>query len=311
MTPITATLQRATTAALALAGGILLAGCGPMTGPNEADQDGYSIDVFATELETGSCIESSWNGDERSDPFDFSANYFRVVNCEREHAAQVLGKVDIPAADEWAFYGTTDGPSQVEADAWLHGVCASYAVLVDSHLGETLVAEATVEPVYGLLGDNQLGFCLLYTADEGGLDQVVDLDELVAASLRLGFDVGVPSISGWLVPPATGASVFWADLRAGQCVDPYSGPDMEEYTVVDCSGPHAAQLVAWIELAPEWNGVYPGFDIAQPYAVEACQALAPGGGTGTDAPVIQYETSETAEEYIVDDRYLAMCWARA
>lgn len=35
----------------------------------------------------------------------------------------------------------------------------------------------------------------------------------------------------------------WRDLRGGECVDPFTTPYAEKFTVVDCAAPHPAQLV--------------------------------------------------------------------
>lgn len=64
----------------------------------------------------------------------------------------------------------------------------------------------------------------------------------------------------------------WDDLLGGECLDPYTDPWQEEFTVVDCAEPHAAQLVH--------RGVFPEpedpalVDDAYP-GVEALQAQIP------------------------------------
>ena len=52
----------------------------------------------------------------------------------------------------------------------------------------------------------------------------------------------------------------WNTLFGGECVDPYTDPWAEEFTVVDCAAPHAAQLV--------YRGTVPG-DAAAPFPGEA------------------------------------------
>lgn len=52
----------------------------------------------------------------------------------------------------------------------------------------------------------------------------------------------------------------WDGLRGGECVDPSASPWERQFTVVDCGGPHPAQLVA--------RGVFPA-DPAAPYPGEA------------------------------------------
>jgi len=58
------------------------------------------------------------------------------------------------------------------------------------------------------------------------------------------------------VAPGTAA---WTDLRGGECLDPFTGAWAEEFTVVDCAAPHAAQLTvrrAFPDLAAD--APYPG-----------------------------------------------------
>jgi hypothetical protein len=52
----------------------------------------------------------------------------------------------------------------------------------------------------------------------------------------------------------------WNTLFGGECVDPYVDPWADEFTVVDCAAPHAAQLVS--------RGTLPG-DAAAPFPGEA------------------------------------------
>ena len=52
----------------------------------------------------------------------------------------------------------------------------------------------------------------------------------------------------------------WDALFGGECLEPFAGPWQEEFTVVDCAAPHAAQLV--------YRGVLPG-DAAEPFPGEA------------------------------------------
>ncbi|MGO4690288.1 hypothetical protein [Glaciibacter sp. 2TAF33] len=50
----------------------------------------------------------------------------------------------------------------------------------------------------------------------------------------------------------------WDTLGGGECVQPYSSPWEEEFTVVDCAGPHAAQLVYRGTFAGDATTVFPG-----------------------------------------------------
>lgn len=58
----------------------------------------------------------------------------------------------------------------------------------------------------------------------------------------------------------------WNALRGGECVDPYDTVWAEEFTVVDCAQPHAAQLVS--------RGVV-GPDVVEYPALDGWQALVP------------------------------------
>ncbi|MEO6942144.1 MAG: hypothetical protein ABI238_06045 [Terrimesophilobacter sp.] len=57
----------------------------------------------------------------------------------------------------------------------------------------------------------------------------------------------------------------WNQLLGGECIDPYVGPWENEYTVVDCSAPHPAQLVTRGTFSSDTAGVtgYPGMDALQ------------------------------------------------
>lgn len=50
----------------------------------------------------------------------------------------------------------------------------------------------------------------------------------------------------------------WTELRGGECLDPFTSPWDESFTVVDCAAPHAAQLIARVSLNPDPAAAYPG-----------------------------------------------------
>ena len=62
--------------------------------------------------------------------------------------------------------------------------------------------------------------------------------------------------------PATGPQPVgvhdWDALRGGECLQPYTSPWEEEFTVVDCATPHAAQLVYRGVFAGEPDAAFPG-----------------------------------------------------
>jgi hypothetical protein len=55
----------------------------------------------------------------------------------------------------------------------------------------------------------------------------------------------------------------WSDLLGTECVDPYTSAWQESYTVVDCSSPHAAQMVYHGIFDDEAFAPYPGADVLQ------------------------------------------------
>jgi hypothetical protein len=52
----------------------------------------------------------------------------------------------------------------------------------------------------------------------------------------------------------------WDELVGGECLEPYESPWQDEYTVVACTEPHAAQLVGRGQFAEVEGQSYPGFD---------------------------------------------------
>lgn len=293
-----------------------LVGCVPASDGGGAD---WSADVFRADLAEGACIGGSYDADgnlQRS--LDFAATHFLVVDCSQDHAAQVLGRVAIPSADEWASYGTADGPSQAEADEWLVGVCGAYEVLVANAIANpSKFGEPVVEPIYGNLVDSQLGFCALYSGEEGGLTRVVDVAAMLEAAHAItALDSPIPdTATGWRDGLDAGGDAAgltdWFDVTPGSCVLEYPGPDEESYEVVDCAADHTAESVLWVALAPEWNGAHPGDDVATSYAIDACEAMRLELVANNDPSLdIVVEPSDASEQFLFGDGYIAICWAR-
>jgi len=69
----------------------------------------------------------------------------------------------------------------------------------------------------------------------------------------------VPEILGPLVP----GTYDWDDLLGTECVDPWGSAWDQNFTVVDCGEPHAAQLVYRATFDDSAIDVYPGFDVLQ------------------------------------------------
>jgi hypothetical protein len=65
--------------------------------------------------------------------------------------------------------------------------------------------------------------------------------------------------------PATGplgaGTYAWDQLRGGECLDPFESPWSEEFTVVDCAAPHAAQLVFAAPYTDDPATPFPGEDV--------------------------------------------------
>jgi hypothetical protein len=55
--------------------------------------------------------------------------------------------------------------------------------------------------------------------------------------------VPVPTRTAAAVGPASIGSHRWDELRGGECIDPFTTPFAENFTVVDCGAAHAAQLL--------------------------------------------------------------------
>ena len=104
----------------------------------------------------------------------------------------------------------------------------------------------------------------------GGLAAVLVLTGLFWLGTQLGGGMAAPAESPVASPTPTPtpeptaaqpAGVHaWDSLFGGECIEPFAGPWAEEFTVVDCATPHAAQLV--------YRGVLPG-DAAAPFPGEA------------------------------------------
>lgn len=71
--------------------------------------------------------------------------------------------------------------------------------------------------------------------------------------------------------PAAPGQHSWTELAGGECLSPFTNAWAQTYTVVDCSGPHVAQLTARLPVtADQW----PGPDALATQAAEQCQTSA-------------------------------------
>lgn len=102
----------------------------------------------------------------------------------------------------------------------------------------------------------------------------------------------------------------WDELRGGECLDPYTDPWAEEFTVVDCANPHPAQMAVRGTFAPSAEGVttdpYPGAEALQGQLALLCTApgvldLAVAG----QYPDVQFQGTypATAEQWDEGNRY--------
>ncbi|ERK72819.1 hypothetical protein N136_00809, partial [Leifsonia aquatica ATCC 14665] len=60
--------------------------------------------------------------------------------------------------------------------------------------------------------------------------------------------------------PAAAGVAAWDALGGGECIEPYTTPWAESFTVVDCAVPHTAQMVYTGILNPDIAAAYPGAD---------------------------------------------------
>ncbi|MFF2051268.1 septum formation family protein [Leifsonia sp. NPDC058194] len=60
--------------------------------------------------------------------------------------------------------------------------------------------------------------------------------------------------------PAAAGVAAWSALAGGECIEPYTTPWAESFTVVDCATPHTAQMVYSGILNPDIAAPYPGAD---------------------------------------------------
>jgi hypothetical protein len=76
------------------------------------------------------------------------------------------------------------------------------------------------------------------------------------------------------VGPVVPGDYHWDQLLGGECLDPFQSPWQDDYTVVDCAVPHAAQLVHIGEFPLPDAGVeaFPGEEELQTRALTLCRA---------------------------------------
>ncbi|CAN5479241.1 hypothetical protein BH10ACT6_BH10ACT6_13030 [soil metagenome] len=72
--------------------------------------------------------------------------------------------------------------------------------------------------------------------------------------------------------PVAGGVHGWNELRGGECLDPYTSPWAEKFTVVDCAVAHPAQMVFRGTFDPATTPTFPGADALQAQISLLCAA---------------------------------------
>jgi hypothetical protein len=98
----------------------------------------------------------------------------------------------------------------------------------------------------------------------------------------------------------------WNTMFGSECLEPYTSPWDEEFTVVDCAAPHTAQLVHRGILEGESGSPFPGEEALAEQINVLCSA--PGvidfaAAGAYDDLQLQGSYPVTAEQWDVGDRY--------
>lgn len=98
------------------------------------------------------------------------------------------------------------------------------------------------------------------------------------------------------VGPAPAGEHEWDELGGGECIDPWVSPWETEFTVVDCSAPHPAQLVS-TGLFGDEGAPYPGEQALVGQLNLLCSApTALDYGAASAYPDVQLQASYPASE---------------
>lgn len=114
--------------------------------------------------------------------------------------------------------------------------------------------------------------------------------------------------------PVAPGEYSWDELLGGECLQPYESPWAEEFTVVDCATPHAAQLVHSGEFAPvDGDDLYPGADALQAQAATLCgdPAVITFAALGALSDVVVQASFAPTEAEWADDRTFSCFVSRA
>jgi hypothetical protein len=69
-----------------------------------------------------------------------------------------------------------------------------------------------------------------------------------------------PTVTPKPAGPAAAGVQAWDALGGGECIEPYTTPWAESFTVVDCATPHTAQMVYTALISADIAAAYPGTD---------------------------------------------------
>jgi hypothetical protein len=280
--------------------------------PSPTSDSAWSADVHWSELEAGTCLQSSYlTDDEVAERFDPDALNFHVVGCDQPHLGETVDVVLIPGPDEWEGYGTAaDLPTIAQAKEWLRAVCDAHQALIAA-FGDEIGVERKfiVSPNYGFVNSSRLGSCIAYDSEGATIyGDALPLAEIVRwAGTVQGFDASLPdSVDNW-------ATSRWASkvprymLEDGMCLqDP--DPEDLEYLVVSCVGSFVAQLVDLVPDPEDWEN---GFD--QDRADELAAAFCAESAATLETPPevsIVVVPIEVGEGYIRED-FIGGCLATA
>jgi hypothetical protein len=81
-----------------------------------------------------------------------------------------------------------------------------------------------------------------------------------------------PTVEPEVLGPVVPGSYGWDELLGTECLEPFGSPWDQEFTVVDCTQPHAAQLVARGVLDDELTAAYPGVEELTARLATVCTA---------------------------------------
>jgi len=161
----------------------------------------------------------------------------------------------------------------------------------------------------------------------GGLLAVIALIALFFLGIRLPDLLGpAPAIAPSASPspsasptvvlgPLKPGTYHWDELLGGECIDPYGSAFEDEYTVVDCTKPHDAQMVRTgiiVPVAPV-TGVfdpdaYPGEQALQAQTLQLCRVSGIFSSAASAVTDAQITASYPTEEQWADGNRAYFCF---